>query len=313
MHTKLPIIYRDEYNISFMGFQRLHPFDSEKFGRIYRYLIDHAGLSESSFTKPEIISEDDLLKVHPPKYLASLKKSGNVSRIAEVKLLAFGPNFLLQKYFLTPMKYSTGGTVLGTTLALEKGWAINLAGGFHHAKREDGDGFCFFADIPLAIFKLWEQLPALKVLVIDLDAHQGNGVADYFKDDKRVFIMDVYNEEIYPEDEDAKKYIDYNIPIRSNTSDTDYLSILSEHVPGAIKKSEPDLIIYNAGTDILAGDKLGLLKISEEGVIKRDEIVFHNAIQLNIPILHLLSGGYTKKSGLVIGRSIENLLKNILL
>jgi len=311
-HMKLPIIYRDEYNISFMGFQKLHPFDTEKYGRIYRYLIDHAGLSRNSFTKPDIVSEEDLLKVHPQTYFDSLEKSKNVARIAEVKILAFGPNFLLQKYFLTPLKYSTGGTILGAELSLSEGWAINLSGGFHHAKRHDGDGFSFYADIPLAIFKLWEKNSALKVLVIDLDAHQGNGIADYFKDDKRVSIMDVYNEEIWPEDEEAKKYIDFNIPVRSSTGDDDYLNILNEHVPIAIKKTDPDLIIYNAGTDILAGDTLGLLNLSDEGIIKRDEIIFTQALKTNVSILHVLSGGYTKRSGLVIGKSIKNLLKKIL-
>lgn len=299
--------------MGFMGVQRLHPFDSEKFGKIKRYLMTHAGLEPSSFVRPDqAISEAELLIVHTKAYLESLKKSSTVARIAELKLLAFSPNLLLRKFFLAPMRYATFGTIKASELALERGWAINLSGGYHHAKRVDGDGFCFYADIPLAIRKLREKNNSLKALVIDLDAHQGNGIEDYFKDDKNSFIMDVYNREIYPEDEPMKAHIDFHFPVASGTGDNDYLSLLETNVPHAIRSSGPDIIFYNAGTDILDGDPLGKMNITDNGIVKRDEIVFKAAMDAKIPIVMVLSGGYTKRSGFVIGRSVTNLLKTVL-
>ena len=229
----------------------------------------------------------------------------------QMNLLKYLPASTLHNRILKPMRYATSGTILGAELALKKGWAINLSGGYHHAKSDHGEGFCFFADIPLAVYNLWERKKNLKVLIIDLDAHQGNGFETIFGDDNRIFILDVYNEDIYPGDSNAKKYIDFNIPISSNTGDKQYLKILNKKIPESIDKSKPGLIIYNAGTDILAGDTLGRLNISEQGIIQRDEIVFKNAINRKIPILMVLSGGYTKKSGYITGKSIENILKKI--
>jgi histone deacetylase 11 len=194
---------------------------------------------------------------------------------------------------------------------MEKGWAINLSGGYHHTKSDRSSGFGFYADVPIAINMLWEDDPELKVLIIDLDAHQGNGNEAILKDDPRIFIFDMYHEDNYPGDDEVKKYIDFDIPVGSMDAEG-YMAIISKDIPAAIMESQPDLIIYNAGTDIYSQDPLGKMNVSKEGIINRDEIVFRNAVKNEIPILMVLSGGYTAESANIIGESIENLFKNIL-
>jgi len=313
---KLPknmnFIYRDEYNIKLPDFQHLHMFDAEKYGKIFNYLREELGVEEHFFVKPEIIKKSDLLKVHSEKYLDSLSSSRTIAKIAEVRALCSVPVETLSKNILTPMKYAVSGTVKGAKIAIEKGWAINLSGGYHHAKREKGSGFCFFADIPLAVKMIHEKTPDSKIFIIDLDAHQGNGIESIIKRDRRVAIFDLYNLYIFPKDGRAARHIDYDYPVPSGIKDDKYLEIVEKRVGEAIEKENPDLIIYNAGSDILDGDMLGLMSVSEKGVIKRDEIVFEESMKRGIPILMVLSGGYTRRSADVISKSIENLLINVI-
>jgi histone deacetylase 11 len=309
---KLPIVFSPRYDIRVLGIEKLHPFDSEKYGKVHRHLVDTVGIDEGSFYAPEPVSDKALLTVHTSNYLDSLNKSTNIALIAEVMMAALLPIGILHKHLLEPIRYATGGTIQGLALALEQGWAINLSGGYHHAKAESGGGFCFFADVPIAVRIMWETQPDRKVLIVDLDAHQGNGNASIFGDDPRVSIFDIFNGYIYPGDYEAAQHVKYNHPVKMFVSDGEYLGLLERELPPAIEKSSPGLVIYNAGTDVLAGDPLGGMSISADGIMERDEFVFRSAIDRKIPILMLLSGGYTKKSAGVIGRSIENILKNIL-
>lgn len=309
---KLPVIYSPRYDIRVLGIEKLHPFDSEKYGKVHRYLVDTVGIDEGAFTDPDPVSEEELSTVHTPEYLDSLNKSVNIALIAEVMMAALVPNGILQKHLLGPIRYATGGTILGCRLAIERGWAINLSGGYHHAKADSGGGFCFFADVPIALKKMWGTHPGRKVLIVDLDAHQGNGNSSIFRDDPRVSIFDIYNGSIYPGDHEAARHVRYNHPVRMFVGDGEYLGLLERELPPAIDGSSPELIIYNAGTDVLEGDPLGGMSITAEGIIRRDAIVFGSAIGRDIPILMLLSGGYTRRSAGVIGRSIENLLNRII-
>lgn len=310
-NDKLPIVYSDNYNISLLGIQKLHPFDSEKYGKVVDCLVNNAGIKKSRFYRPEKISEQDLLLVHTPRYLDSLNKSATIAQIAEISLLNLVPNFILQERLLDSVRYASGGTILGAELAMREGWSINLSGGYHHTKADSSGGFGFYADVPIAVYKLWQNNPDLKVLIVDLDAHQGNGNESILKDDPRIFIFDVYGEDNYPHDELVKKYIDFNWPV-GYLYDEEYLSLIREEIPNAIQKSSPDLIIYNAGTDIFEKDPLGRMGISKQGIIERDEIIFENAQKNDIPILMVLSGGYTSESAGIIGASIENLLENVI-
>jgi len=323
---KLPIVYHPNYDIS-LGWavdwiaSWLHPFDTHKYSKTYNYLVKNVGVKENQFHTPKMATQEDLLLVHTQEYLDSLNNPSNVAVIAEVGPLRFLANWIIQSCILDPMKYGTGGTILGCELALKHGWAINLSGGYHHAKPNNGEGFCFFNDIAIAIYKLRQKLKQenpdfnesqFKILIVDLDAHQGNGHEIIFLRDPNVFILDIYNQWKYPRDLAAKRGINFDCPVDSGIGDDEYLGRLREILPRAIKESKPNLIIYNAGTDILKGDNVGSMGVSAQGIITRDEFVFRTARKNGIPTLMILSGGYTPQSAEIISHSIENLLTNVI-
>ncbi len=314
---KLPIIYRSDYTISLFGGVEswMHLFDGYKYKKIASHLKKVFSLSDAQLYKPDMVSDIDLLKVHTAEYLDSLKSSSTIAHIAEVSFLNWFPHSYLQRNVLSPMRYATQGTIDAVELALQKGIAFNLSGGYHHARYErQFGGFCFFADIPLAILKAREKYPDLgNVLVVDLDAHRGNGVAqvrDYLQD-KKTFIFDMYSASNYPGDLDLKfKYRDDRyIPLRDFIDTEEYLTILKNNLIPMVDIIKPDLIIYNAGSDPYEGDALGRMKMSAKGIIERDAHVFSVARALNIPIAMVLSGGYSKDSAAIVADSIENLMR----
>ncbi|KMZ59739.1 Histone deacetylase 2 [Zostera marina] len=305
--SKVPVIYSSSYDISFFGIEKLHPFDSSKWGRICGYLVKDGTLKKNQIVEPLEASEDDLLVVHSKSYLKSLENSWNVAIIVEVPPVAFIPNFLVRSRVLVPFRKQVGGTVLAAKLAKERGWAINVGGGFHHCSAERGGGFCVYADISLCIHFAFVQLNISRVMIIDLDAHQGNGHERDFGNDGRVYILDIYNAGIYPLDFEAEKGIDQKVKLVSGTKTEEYLEKLNRALEEASARFVPEMVIYNAGTDILDGDQLGRLKISCDGVITRDEKVFRFAKKLNAPLLMVTSGGYMKTNARVIANSITNL------
>ncbi|GAB4854436.1 histone deacetylase, variant 2 [Ancistrocladus abbreviatus] len=305
--SKVPVIYSSAYDIAFMGMEKLHPFDSSKWGRICQFLISAGVLHKKRIIEPEEASKDDLLVVHSEKYLASLSSSLNVATIVEVPPVALLPNCLVQQKVLHPFRKQVGGTVLAAKLAKERGWAINVGGGFHHCSAEKGGGFCAYADISLCIHFAFVHLNISRVMIIDLDAHQGNGHEIDFSSDSRVYILDMYNPDIYPLDFEARRYINQKVEVPSGTSTDDYLRKLDKALEVAGSGFDPELVVYNAGTDILDGDPLGRLRISPDGIVSRDEKVFAFARKKNVPLLMLTSGGYMKSSARVIADSIMNL------
>ncbi|THU52375.1 hypothetical protein C4D60_Mb10t03340 [Musa balbisiana] len=290
--SKVPVIYSSSYDIAFFGIEKLHPFDSSKWGRICQFLSKEGFLDKKQTVEPLEASKDDLLVVPP------------------VSLL---PNCLVQNKVLYPFRKQVGGSILAAKLAKERGWAINIGGGFHHCSAEKGGGFCAYADISLCIQFAFVLLNISRVMIIDLDAHQGNGHEIDFSNDRRVYILDMYNAGIYPFDFEAKRYIDQKVELASGTKTKEYLDKLDEALEVARNNFNPELVVYNAGTDILDGDPLGRLKISPDGVMTRDEKVFTFARERNIPLLMLTSGGYMKSSARVIADSIINLSKKNLL
>ncbi|CAG9762833.1 unnamed protein product [Ceutorhynchus assimilis] len=277
----------------------------------FQFLSDSGMISKKTVVVPNEAKKEHLLMVHKKKYLKSLQCSFKVARIAEVAPLILVPNCFIQKAYLRPMRFQTGGSVLAGKLALDRGWSINIGGGFHHCSASKGGGFCVYADISLLIHFLFYHFPkqVQKVMIVDLDAHQGNGYETDFKDNDSVYIMDVYNKWIYPKDASAKEAIRKNVPIDFYTDDENYLSIVKKYrnFIDALKEFSPDLLVYNAGTDVLVGDRLGGLSLTEQGIIVRDEFVFQQAISRKIPIVMLTSGGYQKKTARIIANSILNL------
>ncbi|WOL09064.1 histone deacetylase 2 [Canna indica] len=311
--SKVPVIYSSSYDIAFLGIEKLHPFDSSKWGHICQFLIKEGFLVKSQTVEPVEASKDDLLVVHSELYLSSLQSSTNVAIITEVPPVAIIPNCLVQKKVLYPFRKQVGGSILAAKLAKEQGWAINIGGGFHHCSAEKGGGFCAYADISLCIHFAFVRLNITRVMIIDLDAHQGNGHEKDFSNDRRVYILDMYNSGIYPLDYEAKRSIDQKVELVSGTQTKEYLDKLDEALEVARNNFNPELVVYNAGTDVLDGDPLGRLKVSPDGVAARDEKVFRFARERNIPLFMLTSGGYMKSSARVIADSIINLSKKNLI
>ncbi|VIO98146.1 histone deacetylase 11, putative [Brugia malayi] len=295
---QLPIVYHPVYNISFCGIERCHPFDSRKWGRVYETLLQSGMFEENQTIRPLEASMDDLRVVHSSTYLSSLCCPCYVAKMVEVTPVALIPPC---------------GTILAAKLALTSGWAINIGGGFHHASRSKGGGFCIYADITLALTFLFSNQLISKAMIVDLDAHQGNGHENDFSGDSRVYILDMFNSRIYPHDLRARRAIRRSIHLHVGTQDSEYLSLLSNNLEDVLNEFQPDIIVYNAGTDCLQGDPLGLLSISSKGIRKRDEIVFKMARDRHIPVVMLLSGGYMPNTHEVIAKSILNLYdKNLL-
>lgn len=308
---KYPIVYHKGYNMTLFGIEKIHPFDSTKYDKIFKLLIEKKVLSaETILHKPTHISRALLSRVHSRSYLARLNYSLILTRIVEIPLCVI-PACLLRWRILEPMGMATQGTVDAGLLALMKGWAINLGGGFHHASYHDGSGFCVYADITLCIQHLrhYHADRVKKVMIIDLDAHQGNGHERDFMDDPDTYIIDAYNPDNYPYDFPARKAISKDIPVYSEDNDYTYLNKLRENIGPAFDEFEPSFIVYNAGYDCLYGDPFGRLHITAEGIIKRDEYIFELAFRRDIPIVMLLSGGYQSNNPEVIADSIENIMR----
>ena len=301
----IPLIYHPRYNITAFGLERLHPFDSRKYRRIHDALIARGLRRARDFRRPATISHQDLLKVHTREYLRSLKRPEALARILEVPIVQRLPGWVVDWRILRPMRYAAGGTLLACRLALEHGVAINLGGGFHHAAPGWGGGFCVYADIPLAAKILHDQGKAGKVLVVDLDAHQGNGTAAAFHDWPWAEIADLYQRNIFPS---AKEPEDYPLPVSAGMTGAEYLRLVEEMLPEILDAVRPDLLIYNAGSDPFENDPLAGFRLTSNDLAERDLMVVTLASARGIPVAMVLSGGYSAESWRIHTDAIEGIL-----
>jgi histone deacetylase 11 len=228
------------------------------------------------------------------------------------------------------MRYATQGTIDAAMLAVKEDVAINLGGGYHHAEADTGGGFCVYADINIAMSTILEKCPIIKkIMYLDLDAHQGNGVESILQKraDYTTYVVDCYNENNYPRDTRAAQRIDHSITSShiycethkglgrlghyriSSCKDcsTAYITAIQEKLPQAFETYKPDVVFYNAGTDPYEGDKLGAMHVSKQHMIERDEFVFKLARDKGCKVVMTTSGGYSSKSAEIIGESIINL------
>jgi histone deacetylase 11 len=301
----IPIVYHPRYNITAFGLERLHPFDSIKYGRIHDALISRGLRRAGDFVQPRPATRGELLKLHSPEYLDSLRRSAQIASIVEVSVARRLPAWLLDWRVLLPMRYAAAGTVLAARLAVEHGVAINLGGGFHHASAGSGDGFCVYADIPLAARVVHDEGLAGNVLVVDLDAHQGNGTAATIRSWPWAFILDVFQDSLFPAEKEPE---DFPIPLPAGTAGGEYLDIVRDHLPSALDRVRPGLVIYNAGSDPFIDDPLAGLGLSMTELAERDLLVVDLARQRSIPVAMVLSGGYSTVSWKIHADGIEGIL-----
>jgi histone deacetylase 11 len=253
------------------------------------------------------ISRDELLAVHTPDYLAQLRSPRYVAQVIELPALAWLPGFVIERRILRPMRLGTMGTLLAARAALQGALAVNLTGGYHHASQDQAEGFCFFADIHVAMAALrrsGDLRPGERVLIIDLDAHQGNGHERLARTDPDLFIVDLYNRDIYPQDFAARRRINIDRPLPAGTGDAAYLRVLRDLLPRVTDSGPFKLAFYIAGTDIYEQDLLGGLDISGDALLTRDRLVLTTLLSAGIPCAMLGGGGYGPHSYLQIADSL---------
>ena len=261
-----------------------HRFPMLKYDLLPQQLVLQGIAVETDFFAPEMAALEYVLAVHAKEYvddLLNLTLSAKASR----KI-----GFPLSIKLIERELRIANGTILGCEKAVENGIAFNIAGGTHHAFTNRGEAFCMLNDQAIGARYLLDKKLASKILIIDLDVHQGNGTAEIFANDDQVFTFSVHGKTNYPF---KKEVSDLDIALPDGTSDDDYLKIITEYVPNLIEKVKPDFIFYLSGVDILASDKLGKLSCTIDGCKKRDEIVFSNCRKYEIPVQCSMGGGYS--------------------
>ncbi|GAC1449628.1 MAG: histone deacetylase [Isosphaeraceae bacterium] len=301
----IPLVYHPKYNITAFGLERLHPFDSRKYRRIHDSLIARGLRLTNDFERPVPSRRDDLIKVHTSAYLDSLHRRDVLAGILEVPIVRRLPAWVIDWRVLRPMRYATGGTLLACRLALENGIAINLGGGYHHAASGWGGGFCVYADVPLALKILHEEGMLHRALVVDLDAHQGNGTASVLEAWPWASILDLYQENIFPL---RKEREDFPIPVPPGTTGVVYLDRVLSSLPKALDAVQPDLVVYNAGSDPYVDDPLAGFRLTRNDLVERDLLVARTVRERKVPLAMVLSGGYSKDSWKIHADAIEALL-----
>jgi len=306
------VIYSPEYDLHLFGLERLHPFDGRKYSKSWRAVEQQVGerLRQRTVRPDRPITNAELLTVHTQTYLDKLKRASYVAQVLELPVLRRVPMFLVERRLLRPMRLAVRGTLLAAQAALKEGLAVNLAGGYHHASQAQGEGFCCFADVNLAITLLRQSGELVagrdRVLIIDLDAHQGNGHERLSIGDGDTYIFDMYNSSIYPQDRVAQRRIDYDVPLPGGVDETVYLQQLHKHLPLALQAAhQPKLAFYIAGTDIYEHDQLGGLGVSSEGIEARDKFVLNALSEAGIPVVMLTGGGYSPDSYQHIATSLS--------
>ena len=276
---ELPVVNHEDY---FAKIGDDHKFPINKFGELANYLIKNKIVEK--FHKPYACSVETLNYAHSKEYIFDIKnKTLSKERVKKI-------GFPLVDSVVQRSLIATGGTVLASKLAINYGIACNTAGGSHHANYNGGAGYCVFNDVAVAAYYLINRGLANKILIVDLDVHQGNGNSDIFKENRNVFTFSMHSKTNYP----AKKSTsDLDVELEDNLEDQNYIKTL-KHYLIELNKENFDFIFYIAGVDIHFNDRLGKLKISDEGIRMRDELVIENFFSRRIPICGVLGGGYNK-------------------
>ena len=275
----LPIVNHEDY---FAKIGDDHKFPINKFGELANYLLKKKIVKK--FHKPYPCSDDTLKRAHSERYINDIKnKTLDQNTIKKI-------GFPLVDTVIQRSLVATGGTVLASKLAINYGLACNTAGGSHHANFEGGAGYCVFNDVAVAAQYLLDRGLANKILIVDLDVHQGNGNSEIFKENRNVFTFSMHSKSNYP----AKKSIsDLDVELDDNMEDKQYIKVLKFYL-SQLNEESFDYVFYIAGVDIHFNDRLGKLKISDEGVKERDKLVTENFFSKGIPLCGVLGGGYNK-------------------
>ena len=263
-----------------------HRFPMIKYELIPEQLLYEGSVTDENFFRPEQLTEAEILLTHSEEYLDKLNQLTLTKR--EIRDIGFPVTSAL----IERGKYIAKGTLDCIRYAAKHGVAMNIAGGTHHAYADRGEGFCVFNDFAIAVNILFANDEYSRILIVDLDVHQGNGTAKIFENDDRVFTFSMHGEKNYPL---RKEKSDLDIGLPDKADDRTYLALLQKHLPKLIDDHEPELILYLSGVDVLATDKLGRLSLTREGCMERDRYVLEQCHRYDIPVAISMGGGYSHR------------------
>lgn len=262
-----------------------------KYELLPQQLLHEGTCTKEHFFTPEIPEEQYILNVHTEDYYRQLQDLSLNKRAAR-KI-----GFPLSEALVKREIIIADGTIRASDYALQYGIAMNIAGGTHHAYSNRGEAFCLLNDQAIGARYLLDTGKAKKILIVDLDVHQGNGTAEIFQNEPRVFTFSIHGKGNYPF---KKEQSDLDIPLENETDDHAYLQILKSTLPELIETQQPDFIYYLCGVDVLASDKLGKLALTPEGCKERDRYVLQTCKTKNIPVMCSMGGGYSKDIKVII-------------
>jgi acetoin utilization deacetylase AcuC-like enzyme len=279
--SKLPIVFANRYDLDL---DRSHRFPAAKFRRIGELLVEEGLADQDGFHRPGPAPVNWIAAAHDRAYVDQVVNAAVPDSIAR------DIGYTMTEAVAMRSRTATSGTIMTARLALERGLASNAAGGSHHARRAQGAGFCVFNDVAVAIKVLQAEGATERVLIVDLDVHQGDGTADIFADDPNVFTFSMHGERNYPQ---RKIPGDLDIPLSDHTGDDAYLAVLKDALPGVIANHRPDLVFFNAGVDPHVDDRLGRLSLSNAGLLARNRLVIDCVRSAGLPLATVLGGGYS--------------------
>lgn len=279
----LPIVHHVKY---ICDLPENHRFPMGKFPKVLESLLRDQVITDKQVWAPKIASTELLRRAHTEEYLSNFI-SGKISEKDQRRT-----GFLWSSGLVQRCRYETGGTVLAAEIAMQRGLACSTAGGTHHAFPSFGSGFCLLNDLAVAAKHLMsESTSRRRILIVDLDVHQGDGTAFIFKDEPDVFTFSVHCGKNFPV---RKQQSDLDVSLEDGTEDKEYLSKVQEHLPWLLERIRPDLVLYDAGVDPHWEDELGRLRLTDEGLYRRDLYVLQTVIKKGIPVATVIGGGYSR-------------------
>ena len=268
-----------------------HRFPMEKYDLLPKQLVHEGTCDPEDFFSPLAVDDQIVKVIHQKEYVDRLKHMK--LDLSEVRKIGFPiSQQLVEREFII-----AGGTIEGAVKSLESGISFNIAGGTHHAHSSHGEAFCMLNDQAIAARYLLDHQHAKKVLIIDLDVHQGNGTAEIFKKEERVFTFSMHGKKNYPF---RKENSDWDIALEDDTGDEVYLNLLNDTLSQLFERVDPDFVFYLSGVDVVDTDRLGRLGLSIEGCKKRDEQVLKFCHKRSLPAQCSMGGGYSKDIKLII-------------
>ena len=261
-----------------------------KFKLLHQLLLDQGLIERKQIYVPLSIARRDLEEIHPRRYHETFSRD-QLTRPEQRRIGLPATSALVQRTWL-----AVGGTLLTARLALRYGLANHLAGGTHHAHPDFGSGFCIFNDCAVAARVLLRRREVEKILIVDLDVHQGDGSAACFQTDERVTTFSVHAASNFPL---RKVNSDIDIPLPDGTEDQDYLAAIGDQLPDVLDQLRPQLVLFNAGVDPHRDDRLGRLHLSNDGLLMRDRLVLDACLRRKIPVATVIGGGYDNLEPLV--------------